>query len=220
VHVHQLRQRAFEAYATRIDAHSLEPGPLTALYAQDAVFRAAIDREYRQLTAAARDRDPAAPRLALRRWLGAYRARSRRVARRADGQRLLEAERVFMYLEGVARFVESDFLTNTAQHPPAGLEADPQFHRFAAFVGRGYLASPNRQLDAQYYYAIGYHLCVLLERIDPGWKQRVDKQEGWLIGLVEALTARRSSTTPKSFNAGSYTRVTTPAARQSADVVG
>jgi hypothetical protein len=83
-----------------------------------------------------------------------------------------------MYLEGVARFVESDFLANTPQHPAAGLEADPQFHHFAAFVDRGYLASPNRQLDVQYYYAIGYHLRVLLDRIDPSWKQRVDKQVG------------------------------------------
>ena len=71
--------------------------------------------------------------------------------------------------------------------PRTGLSADPDFHGFGAFAGGGYAVSPNRQLDPQYYYAIGYHLCVLLSRVDPSWHRRVDSQQGWLIGLVERV---------------------------------
>lgn len=90
----------------------------------------------------------------------------------------------------MARFVESDFLANAAQHPREGLPEDEHFHEFESFLGRGYRGSPNRQLDAQYYYAIGYHLCVLLERVDPAWKQRVSVTPGWLVGLVEPTSTR------------------------------
>ncbi|HKP59064.1 MAG TPA: hypothetical protein VJV78_20220 [Polyangiales bacterium] len=192
VHIHQLRQPSFAPYAERIDARELQPAALVALYAGDADLRAQIVREHQQLSAAGmRARDGEAARLALSDWLRSYRKRSARIARRPDGAQLLHDERLFMYLEGVARFVESDFLVNPAQHPTRPLAGDPQFHGFEAFLGRGYAASPNRQLDDEYYYAIGYHLCVLLERVDPGWQRRVDIQPGWLLGVVEELLLHR-----------------------------
>lgn len=193
VHIHQLRQPGFAPYVERIDAHTLHPAALTALHERDAGFRARIAREYSGLAAAAtRALEPGAARQALRIWLGSYRRRSAGLRLRADGAALLHDERLFTYLEGVARFVESDFLVNAAQHPPAGLEHDPQFHRFEAFLGHGYPGTPNRQLDAEYYYAIGFHLCVLLERVDPEWQRRVDTQPGWLIGLIEQLVAQQA----------------------------
>jgi hypothetical protein len=188
VHIHQLRQPAFAPYAERIDARLLHPGALGRLYERDAEFRAQIGREYQQLTAAASGAlDPASARRALLQWLRSYHQRSARVAQRPDGAQLLQDERVFTYLEGVARFVESDFLVDAAQHPVGSLAGDPQFHGFEAFLGRGYSVSPNRQLDRDYYYAIGYHLCVLLARADPSWQRRVDTEPGWLIGLIERL---------------------------------
>jgi hypothetical protein len=188
VHTHQLRQPDFAPYLERIDDHSLEPGAITALYARDSEFRGQVEREYAQLVAAA-EREPSAPaaRRALQAWLRSYRARSARLSRRAQGAALLRDERVFMYLEGVARFVESDFLANAAQHPGTGLPDDPHFHGFESFIDHGYRASPNRQLDAQYYYAIGYHLCVLLERVDPTWKERMRADSAWLVGVIERL---------------------------------
>lgn len=187
-HIHQLRQPAFAPYVARIDAHTLHPGALTALYEREASFRVRIAREYAQLMAAClRAPDPTAARQALRTWLRSYRQRSARLASRPGGETLLFEERLFTYIEGVGRFVESDFLVNAAQHPPAGLERDPQFHHFEAFLGHGYAGTPNRQLDTEYYYAIGFHLCVLLARVDPAWQRRVDAHPGWLIGLIELI---------------------------------
>jgi hypothetical protein len=188
VHIHQLREPAFAQYSERIAAGTLQPAGLTTAYARDADLRAQIELEYQQLTAAAALAPSAeSGGRALRSWLRSYRRRSARLLRQPGGAQLVQAEQLFTYLEGVARFVESDFLVNAEQYPPAGLERDPQFRRFAAFLGGGYAVSPNRQLDPQFYYAIGYHLCVLLERVDPDWKRRVDTEPGWLIGLVERL---------------------------------
>jgi hypothetical protein len=47
---------------------------------------------------------------------------------------------------------------------------------------------PNRQLDAQYYYALGFHLALLLERVDPSWKRSVHDEPDWLVGTVVRLT--------------------------------
>lgn len=187
VHFHQLLQPSFAPYIDQIDSGALKPAALRARYESDAVFRGQIEREYRALTlAAARALDARAARQALGVWLRSYQRRSALVARRTDGEALLRDERLFMYLEGVARFVESEFLVDAAQHPRA-LKDDPQFFGFEAFVGRGYSASPNRQLDPDYYYAIGYHLCVLLERVEPDWHRRVDGEPGWLIGVIERV---------------------------------
>lgn len=186
VHIHQLRQPGFAPYVEKIDAHTLDPRALSAAYARDARFKAQVAREYQQLVAAAeRALSPAGAKQALHTWLRSYRQRSARLRALPRGEGLWHDERVFTYLEGVGRYVESDFLQNVAQHPRAGLERDPQFHGFEAFVGHGYAGSPNRQLDAEYHYAIGYHLCVLLDRVDPTWKSRVDAHPGWLIGWVE-----------------------------------
>ena len=87
--------------------------------------------------------------------------------------------------------MESDFLANPAQHPPLAAAPlhDERFHAYDQFLDRGYRGSPNRQLDAQYFYAIGYHLCVLLERLDSNWKYSVHTRSHWLYDLVESLAA-------------------------------
>ena len=51
-------------------------------------------------------------------------------------------------------------------------------------VMRGYL---NRQLDEHYFYAIGYHLCVLLDRLDRSWRSRVHSRENFLFDVVHEI---------------------------------
>jgi hypothetical protein len=188
VHTHQLRYPSFAPYRARLNTPAFDPAPLIELYKHDEAYRAAVVREYQTLTAAAR-REPRrdAALAALRAWHAQYRKRRALLAARQDGASLIERDRVFSYLEGVARYVESDFLDRADQHPQRSIPGDPRFHDYVDFVGRGYVASPNRQLDEQYYYAIGYHLCVLLQRIDPSWPEHVQTQEGLLLGHVEAL---------------------------------
>jgi hypothetical protein len=190
VHTHQLRAAGFAPYLAAVDTHVSNPAALTALYTSDPSYRARIEREYALLSqAAARDaRDKAAARQALRSWWALYLKRNQGLARTGvDVTRVIADDALFSYLEGVARFVESDFLANTAQHPPEPTTHDARFRAYAEFVGRDYAGSPNRQLDSQYFYAIGYHLCVLLERLDPRWKNSVHTRSHWLLGVVREL---------------------------------
>jgi hypothetical protein len=188
VHTHQLRHPSFAPYRARLHTPAFDPAPLIALFTQDDAYRVAVLHEYQTLTAAARReprRDDALA--ALRAWHAQYRKRRALLAARPQGASLIERDRVFTYLEGVARYVESDFLDRADQHPKRIIPDDPRFHAYADFLGRGYAASPNRQLDDQYYYAIGYHLCVLLQRADPEWRDHVQAQPGLLLGYVDAL---------------------------------
>ena len=188
VHVHQLREPNFARMRAQLADHTANPGRLTALYAQDSGYRERVTREYALLVEAARSaHEPAAIRKALRDWQRMYLQRRASLAARSGGAALIEQDAAFSYLEGVARFVESDFLANAAQHPDAaGLADDPRFRAYQMFLNQGYLGSPNRQLDTQYYYAIGYHLTLLLARVDPNWQSKL-RGPGWLFGSVEAL---------------------------------
>jgi len=196
VHTHQLRAPGFERHLAAIENRESDPAALRDLYVNEPSYRARIEREYALLTrAAARTTgDPKADRAAavraLREFWDLYRKRVQWLSQRAperDAERLIASDALFSYIEGVARYVESDFLTNTAQHPARSLEKDRRFHAYAQFLGRGYGGSPNRQLDNQYVYAIGYHLCVLLDRIDPNWKTNVHTRSQWIYGSVREL---------------------------------
>lgn len=188
IHTHQLRAPGFAAIVAQLEGGERDASALTRLFGRDKRYRAAIEREYALLTQAA-ERDPhdrRSARQGLRTWLAAYARRAPQLSAAAR-----EDDALFSYIEGVARFVESDFLDNAAQHPPRAPANDPRFHDYALFRGRGYDGSPNRQLDEQYFYAIGYHLCVLLERLDPTWKARVHTVPRWLFGVVEQVASAR-----------------------------
>lgn len=191
VHTHQLRVPGFGAELSAIEQHVSDPARLTDLYTQDARYRSAVEREYRALTIAALQprTDRSGAKRALRNWWTLYRKRMALLTRSADAQRLIHDDALFSYLEGAARFVESDFLTNTAQHPDAAPANDARYRAYSAFLGRGYAGSPNRQLDTQYVYAIGYHVCELLERVDPSWKNSVHTRSHWLHDIVRDLAA-------------------------------
>ena len=190
IHTHQLRAPGSAAMLAQIHAGQRDPQQLTRRFGRDARFRALVEREYALLTKAAERApdDRRSARQALRAWLALYTRRAQQLGTRAQ---LAQDDALFSYLEGVARFVESDFLDNASQHPAFTPPSDARFHHYALFRGRGYLGSPNRQLDEQYFYAIGYHLCVLLERLDPSWKQRVHTQSRWLVDVAQQVASAR-----------------------------
>ena len=71
------------------------------------------------------------------------------------------------------------------------LEGDPHFHQFRTFPGSpGYEGLPQRKLGPRYFYAIGLHLGLLLDRADPSWKGQVSEQPEWLVGLARGLARR------------------------------
>jgi hypothetical protein len=183
VHTHQLRAAGAEHFVDAIVKLERTPAALTALYLNDARYHALVEREYALLTRAARSSASDA-RTALRRWLTLYQRRTEALRERPQ---LIADDALFTYIEGVARFVESEFLEDPSLHPRHPLTADPRFHNYEMFVGHGYAGSPNRQLDEQYFYAIGYHLCVLLDRLDRSWRSRVHNREKFLIDVVREV---------------------------------
>jgi hypothetical protein len=191
LHTEQLRVPGFANELRLINTHALDPAPLAALYAGDRAYRALVDREYALLLAAVTrpSPPPSAARTALRAWLALYRKRRANLGARPDGAKLVRSDSVFTYLEGTARYAESVFLVNTAQHPLGSIAGDDRFHGFVNWAGGGYAQMPNRQIEAQYYYALGFHLGLLLDRIDPTWKRTVHEDPDWLIGSVTRLSA-------------------------------
>ncbi|MEY4579970.1 MAG: hypothetical protein RL701_4673, partial [Pseudomonadota bacterium] len=194
IHTHQLRAPGFERERHAIETRSSDAAQLSVIYSEDAAYRQLVAREYSLLVTAAEraPEDRAAALRALRSWWSLYRKRVRYLQAHHGSRvrdRTIEDDALFSYMEGTARFVESDFLANTSQHPRTSLTHDPRFHGYDQFIGRGYEGSPNRQLDTQYFYAIGYHVCVLLERVDPHWKYSVHTRSHQLFGIVSSLAA-------------------------------
>jgi hypothetical protein len=191
LHTRQLREPSFAPLLQQINTHALDPEILRALYRSDRAYQRRVEREYLLLTAAARkprlSREEA--RAVLRRWLGLYRARRADLLGRADGERLVQADTTFTYVEGLARYVESKFLIERSEHASMPIAHDALFDAFAATEGRGYRAMPNRALQDQYFYAIGFHLGLLLDRIDPSWHRRVHAVPDWLLGVAQLMAA-------------------------------
>jgi hypothetical protein len=185
-HTRQLTMPGFESQLRAINSGALSPASLSGLYTSNAEYRRFVDAEYAHLIASAWAA-PDAARTALARWLGQYEARHAWLAKQVNGATLIRADTLFTYIEGAARFAESWFLVDASQHPTDVLKSDPLSRGYDRFSGRGYAGMPNKQMDADYFYAIGFHLCVLLERIDPGWKSRVHADPDYIFGQVRAV---------------------------------
>jgi hypothetical protein len=185
MHVWQLRAPAFADELQAIRAGTLAPDAIRALFVGDARYRVLVEREYRLLVeAAASTPDRPRARRALQRWRTRYAARRAYLAARPDGDQLVRADRVFTYLEGVARYVESRFLVDRALRPARSMVGDSDFHGFERYASGDYAAMQNRQLDAEYDYALGFHLALLLDHADPSWKERVHTLPGALVELA------------------------------------
>jgi hypothetical protein len=188
MHVWQLGTPAFASELRAIDGGTLSPDAIRALFVRDARYRARVEREYALLVGAASNApDPAHARLALRRWHALYQKRLKFLASRPHGEQLVRADRVFTQLEGVARYVESSFLVEPTLRPPRPLRNDADYRGFERYAKGGYAAMQNRQLDAEYDYAIGFHLALLLDRAEPSWKDRIHTGPDALILAIEAL---------------------------------
>jgi hypothetical protein len=188
-HTQAMRLSVFAAELHAINTRATDPAPLAALYTHDAGYRALVEREYALLVSAAEEdaRDRPEACAVLRAWLKLYEKRRAQLARREDGAEFVRNDALFTYVEGVARYVESTFLIEADQHPAHAIGGDARFFGFGRWSGRGYAAMPNRQLDPEYYYALGFHLAWLLDRIDSSWKQRVPAHPTQLVGVAHEI---------------------------------
>jgi hypothetical protein len=191
-HARQLSMPGFDDQLRSINSGAFDPSRLAKLFSSDAEYRRLVDAEYAQLVAAAwSDPDPTQARAALSAWLERYATRRALLEKQPNAAALVATDSLFTYIEGAARYVESQYLVDAAQHPASAPAKDPLFRSYVGFAGRGYAGMPNKQMDAEYFYAIGFHVCVLLERIDPTWKSRVHADSDGVIGQVRATIARR-----------------------------
>ena len=162
---------------------------LVQLYELDAEYRRMLEAEHALLAAeAARpDVDVARARATLRDWNQAYGIRRHYLMERTGGAELVRLDELLCYVEGLARYVEAQYLVNPGYHPQVTRAPDPSFKNFSDFVGRGYAGMPNRGLSAEYYYALGMHIALVLDRSAPDWYLTVHTDPGYLIGCASRL---------------------------------
>ncbi len=184
-HARQLSQSMIQADWERILTGSLRPQALDSLYSESD-FRAEVDREYTFLARAVQQNLSSEGAIqALHHWLFMRKQRLERFAACYTGD-LAYDESVYLYIEGVARYVESQFLVSPDFSQYDNLLAnDPHFSGFQAFRGQGYQGMINRSIpQGKYYYALGLHAALLLDRVDPTWKYRVHESPQGLLGGI------------------------------------
>lgn len=171
---------------------TLDPAVLERLFKEDDAYRKLVEAEYQVLVAAAA-RDAALTvddaRRALATWRTANDARRAHLEEKG-GAALIRADAAFTYIEGTGRYTEVKFLSEPRLHPARPLTGDPQFRGFASFPqAQGYEGLVQRKLGARYYYAIGMHLALVLDRAQPDWKASVADTPEWIVGLARGQAA-------------------------------
>ena len=183
----------------RMLAGEIKPERLDALYLEHSDYRAAVDAEYAYLVkAVAQNPNAYQAQVALQHWL---KQRQQRIERfgpvyvnslpsdQRDTASLETVDTTYLYIEGVARYVENIFTVNPALQPPVEqLAQDQRFSGFSQSVGQGYSGMWSRTIPqgGKYYYALGLHVGLLLDRVTPAWTQTVHENPRWLLDSVKA----------------------------------
>lgn len=193
-HTRQLLVPSFRPTLVEMKSGKLDPAALEKTFKEDAAYRASLQHEYHILSSAAA-RDDAltreAARGALAQWLPAYLQR-RAHLQSLGGEALVRADVTFTYVEGTARYVETHFLSDPRFHAATSLPLDSHFDGYRSFSRPGYEGLAQRKMGARYFYALGMHLGLILDHVEPDWKRRVSEQPEWIIGLArEVASARR-----------------------------
>lgn len=177
-------------YSDRALGHpsEVDGSPLVQLYETDAEYRRMLHVEYAVLAdeVVRRDSDDARTRAALRTWDDHYQVRRSYLSALPKGPQLVRLDALLCYVEGLARYVEGMYLVDARYHLQADGANDPSFKHFSEYEGCGYAGMPNRQLSAEYYYALGMHIALLLDRLTPDWSQRVHAAPEWVVGTASA----------------------------------
>jgi hypothetical protein len=188
-HTRQFLLPSFRPMLVEMKSGKVDAGALESLFKSDAGYRALVEREYAALAAAAaRDAalTPDAARDVLQSWSWMY-AERRAQLQKLGGEAFVRADLVLTYVEGTARYVEAAFMSDTRFHSALPLGADPHYQDFRAAAARpGYLGLVQRKLGPRYYYAVGMHLALVLDRADPTWKKRVSEDPEWIVSLARA----------------------------------
>lgn len=191
-HTGQLSQPTAKALWGSILKGEINPQHLNALYLNDRDYQAAVNQEYAFLVqSVAQSLSTEQAKNALQTWWEMRQTRLKRFASTYAGD-LERTETAYLYIEGVARYVENMFTVSAEQQAPLSLLVeDPHFNGFQASTGQGYAGMWSKTIpQGKYYYALGLHLGLLLDQIDPNWTQTVHHHPRWLIDSVLHLIAK------------------------------
>lgn len=200
-HTRQLLHPNAQSAWGRMLSGEINNGRLDTFYLENPEYRAAVDQEYAYLVKAVKAAEQAPnayqAQAALKHWLA---LRQRRIERfsavysaslppeQRSPEALETVDTTYLYIEGVARYVENIFTVNPALQAPIELLAhDQRFSGFSQSVDRGYEGMWSRTIPqgGKYYYALGLHLGLFLDRVTPQWTQTVHKNPRWLIDSIE-----------------------------------
>jgi hypothetical protein len=164
---------------------------LAAYFKANDAYRAAVQKEFDLLTATLLDPklDQRRAKAALNKWSKLYAEREKSFAADLDrvmpNKRAWEMEGFFIFLEGTARYVESNFMRAETSPVDALLEGDPSFGHFASSRGKKPSEVPGlSKLGNKPEYAIGMYLSYLLDAADPSWKDHIFDTDGLLVAQV------------------------------------
>ncbi len=161
-------------------------------WAADEAMRAAWKTEIDLLVRAVGAGSEAEARTLARQFLAAR--DQRRQAARLDAG-LVDYERRFEWLEGLAKYVELESwrqaATTAGYTPLPALNADPEFKGYATFSQRwgqelDQLRRQAEQPGETRFYYTGLGQAALLDRLRPGWKAQALAEGAWLEGLLRA----------------------------------
>lgn len=129
--------------------------------------------------------------ITLKKWLKLYKKRIEKFnpdfSNNNPDKSLYIFDNFWTFIEGTARYVESNYLINSNYHPNLIIEGDPRFSKFQSTINKGYNGLPevNKKYSRKYYYSIGMHLCFLLDRTGIEWKSKLFNTNDWLTGIIK-----------------------------------
>jgi hypothetical protein len=172
----------------------LDGSKLVQLYETDPEYRRMLEAEHAVLAneAARSDVDVVRAQAALRAWHERYQVRRSYLLARSEGAELVRLDERLCYIEGLARYVEALYLVDARYHLHDANAPDPSFRNFSDFVGRGYAGMPNRGLSSEYYYVLGLHLALILDRVAPDWFHTVNAAPAYLVGTASRIAREPS----------------------------
>lgn len=176
----------------------LDQTALIQFYSKNNTYQESIKKEYVLLSdylINEKQYNKLSAKKALKKWLVLYDQRMKNFSKDFSsdqpGQDLKTWDSFWTFVEGSARFVESEFLLNPdIRGNSQNLISDPYFKNFSMIKGNNYSSLPgaNKNIGKKYYYSLGMHLAFILDiATEKKWRREAFEDKDWIVGKVRSL---------------------------------
>jgi len=194
-HGYQFKHPAYIAYFEQNIAMASDT--LTKVYKAYPWFKESVDQENERLLAALEAADERQTRQQIDAFF-ALRAKRRLKARQTLPGDLAETERSYETMEGTARYVEYSLYQTFGQKKPdrALLRSDTAYRAYDYFWNYTITRDPwlYRSEETTYFYATGFNLVRLLDKLKVRYKTRLFREAG--VSLEQILQEYQAGTKP------------------------